>query len=340
MTCSKRLCLIALALFITLPIPSALSQVEGTVEFEALKAVYDYDTSMPLNAKWDKELKANGVPVRVVFDGLEGASIPALVGLPPSSSSGPGPYPAVILGHGLGGSKDDPAYKGAMMILMQNGFAVALIDLPAHGERRLPELDALAESGLGSLKPEELGGYLELAADVTTQAVKDLRRTVDLLLSVDQIDPDRIGYVGLSYGAILGATFSGVESRLACAALVVGGASWAEIIANSRLTSAARAPATLDPHAVAEWLKASDPLYFASHISAPTLLIFGGKDDIVPYATAGRLLESLVPEPKTVVVFEESGHLLEHAGDRLQAILTLSSFLTEHLRPQGKPSVN
>ncbi len=335
MTPSIRYGLTVLALLLPLLTAPVAAQPVAT-DYETLSAVYDYDPELPLNAEWDDELQADGVPVRVVFDSVGGERVPALVGLPPATTHGPGPYPAVIFGHGLGGSKDDSAYKGAMMILLQNGFATMLIDFPAHGERSDPALEALVDDGAASLSEAEIAGYLGTVFSGMTQAVKDLRRSVDLLQTIDLVAPERIGYAGLSMGAILGATFSGVDDRLACAALIVGGADWGEILAGSQLTAAARASGAVDPRAIGALLRESDPMYFADHISAPALLVFGGKDDVVPYETAGKLLESLVPEPKTVVVYEESGHLLEHSGDRFQAIMVLNAFLTEHLMAPGE----
>jgi pimeloyl-ACP methyl ester carboxylesterase len=318
---------------------AAASAQQDEVTYEDLAATYEYSADLSLNAEWDEPLEANGEPVRVEFDSLGDVRVPALVGLPSADAYGDGPYPAVIFGHGLGGSKDEPAYKSALMILLQNGFAGIIIDFPVHGERADQDLEELADGGLGDLEADQMLGYLQQVTDGTTQAVKDLRRATDLLLTIDQVDPDRIGYAGVSLGAILGTVFSGVDDRLACTALIVGGADWAEILANSQLTETARDRGNLDPHALASLLQSSDPKYFAPHISAPTLLIFGGQDQVVPYEPAGKLLAELVPEPKQVVVYQESGHMLEHESDQFQALITLNSFLTEHLQP-GRENAN
>ena len=53
--------------------------------------------------------------------------------------------------------------------------------------------------------------------------VIDLRRGVDLLLGRGDVNPQRIGFVGLSYGADYGAVFVAVDSRVAAAALISGG---------------------------------------------------------------------------------------------------------------------
>src|SRR5262249_1701798 len=52
--------------------------------------------------------------------------------------------------------------------------------------------------------------------------VIDLRRGFDLLAARSDVDPDRLAYVGHSYGAQWGAILSAVDSRLKGAALVGG----------------------------------------------------------------------------------------------------------------------
>jgi pimeloyl-ACP methyl ester carboxylesterase len=46
------------------------------------------------------------------------------------------------------------------------------------------------------------------------QEVVEMRRGIDLLVSRDDIDPSRLGYVGFSWGGSLGAIFSAVERRV------------------------------------------------------------------------------------------------------------------------------
>jgi cephalosporin-C deacetylase-like acetyl esterase len=46
------------------------------------------------------------------------------------------------------------------------------------------------------------------------QLIVDLRRAVDLLVARDDVDPDRIGYLGVSYGGAMGGLLAGVEDRV------------------------------------------------------------------------------------------------------------------------------
>ncbi len=46
------------------------------------------------------------------------------------------------------------------------------------------------------------------------QLIQDLRRGVDLLVARSDVDPERIGYSGGSYGAAMGGLLAGVETRI------------------------------------------------------------------------------------------------------------------------------
>lgn len=54
------------------------------------------------------------------------------------------------------------------------------------------------------------------------QTLVDFRRAVDALVARPDVDPARIGYVGISYSAAVGAALAGIEPRIAAFALAVG----------------------------------------------------------------------------------------------------------------------
>src|SRR5437773_1469191 len=55
------------------------------------------------------------------------------------------------------------------------------------------------------------------------QTVVDLRRGVDYLETVPEVDAKRVGYYGVSMGGILGGIAAGLDSRFRAPALVVAG---------------------------------------------------------------------------------------------------------------------
>jgi dienelactone hydrolase len=107
---------------------------------------------------------------------------------------GRGPFPAVIWAHGSGGTRDDLILPATW--LAARGAVSLVVDDPFE---RDPQLNLASDAK-------------QRAAVV--QQVVDLRRAVDLLQSRPDVDPKRIGFMGLSFGAMQGALLSGADSRV------------------------------------------------------------------------------------------------------------------------------
>ena len=56
-----------------------------------------------------------------------------------------------------------------------------------------------------------------------TQVVKDFERSVDYLLTRDDVDPNGLAYYGMSWGAVLGPIVTAVEDRVGASLLLAGG---------------------------------------------------------------------------------------------------------------------
>ncbi|MCP5055772.1 MAG: hypothetical protein GY937_03490 [bacterium] len=148
----------------------------------------------------------------------QGDWVPGRLFLP----SGSGPFPLVLVQHGAGSSKDDPVMDTVTAPWVRGGAAVARIDFPLHGERNDPKLSARV---LGALAGEGERTALEedLWGDLTRQATGDLRRSLDALLPLPEIDANRVAYAGFSLGAILGTPFCANDKRIGAAALALAG---------------------------------------------------------------------------------------------------------------------
>lgn len=168
-------------------------------------------------------------------------------------------YPVVIFQHGLGGSRQD--FMDVANPLCQKGWMVAAIDSITFGARA-PEAAFQVDKvnnfgGPGSTysgadgfadpvgnppatngSSDLFGGLIDIgairdqfrqAALDTAQLVKVLRSSPDLsgltiAGATPKIDPDRIGYIGQSLGAIEGATAAAIEPHVQDWVLNVGGA--------------------------------------------------------------------------------------------------------------------
>ncbi len=108
--------------------------------------------------------------------------------------AGPGPFPAVLLAHGFGGSKDDETADAE--------------DLARHGYLAL----AWSARGFGAS-----GGRIHL--DATAYEVADASRLLDLLAARPDVRLDgpgdpRVGVVGGSYGGALALQLAGTDQRV------------------------------------------------------------------------------------------------------------------------------
>ena len=167
--------------------------------FEALAAQFDYDRAEPL------EPRSVGVEGALGLEDLSwrsprGGRVPAWLLVPRRQ----GRHAAILFLHASTRDRDD--LLGEARQYPERG-AVCLTMTAAHsrpGRARFP-----------SWTNDDREGVI--------QDVVDLRRALDLLLEREDVDPARLGFVGLSYGADYGAVFCAVDGRLRAAALISGG---------------------------------------------------------------------------------------------------------------------
>lgn len=224
-----------------------------------------------------------------------GDRVPGRLLLPPE---GEGPYPLVLLQHGLGGSKEAPYLTAAAGPWVRAGAAVASIDFPLHGERASAKLPAQLLRGLaGGAAPNASGRALPLA--LVRQAVADLERALDALAEHPLLDSRRIAYAGFSMGAMLGALFCGADPRPRAAALALAGGGFG--------------PAETDP-----------ARFIGRFAPRPLLFVNAERDEVIP-RSATEALYAAAGEPKQILWFDTN-----HAGLRGVALKAMWSFL----RPQ------
>lgn len=234
----------------------------GGARHAAPASLFSYDRSAPLRFR-DRGPVNRGYPVQVrdVSYAAPGGRVTAFLVVPP----GKGPFPAVLYLHGSGEDRTRLvvpaawlAARGAVGLAVDSAFVHATGPVPKDPVRQL-----------------------EHERDLTAQTVVDLRRGVDLLRTLPQVDPKRIGFVGYSSGAKIGALLAGTEHRIRAYDLMSGGSLPVDAFA-------AAAPAGIRKD-VRRVLDQIDPLQGAAH-AAPSALFFqnGFRDEIVPRA---QLLE-------------------------------------------------
>ena len=267
--------------------------------------LFDYDRSQPLERR-DRGVINPDYPIKVhdvSFASPRGGRVTGYLLLPP----GDGPFPAVIYLHGSGGSRLDLVAPAAWLAARR---VVALtIDSPFSRSPR-PRVPR----GVAGLRKER---------DLAVQTVVDLRRAVDLLQSLPQVDGDRIGFVGFSAGAKSGAILAAVERRIRAFVLMSGGAAPAAAFVRS-------APAPLRP-TVARILAQTDPLRFVGRAAPAEIFFQNGLSDTVVPRSALRALSAAGSRPKRVRWYR-AGHALN-----AQAFRDQLSWLSQRLGVRGAP---
>ena len=260
--------------FLALLLPGSLVWADTSV-----LAGVSYDSAAPLCAQLTQRKDTEGKPLSLyglTFAGADGALVPSLLSLPNAPVIGK--RPAVILLHGMGGDKTQ--LQALAMLLNGKGYTTLAIDIAGHGER--PKLN---NKPIGE---QDLSGIRTIAA----QTVQDLRRAVDYLCSRPDIDPRRIGFVGVSLGGVLGARFLADEPRVAAASLWVAGGDWGTLITTSAHPFAKRFRASGETNAakIRTALADVDPVPTISHAAPrPLLFLNSATDDVVPKACSDAL---------------------------------------------------
>jgi dienelactone hydrolase len=267
---------------------SSGSSAPTTSSHASRTAVFGYDASAPLRYVDRGRANRPGYPIAVrdVSFSSGGRKIEGYLVLPP----GRGRHPAVVFVHGSGGDRSELLAPAAWLAARH---VVALtITAPSASART------------SASTPSEL---LRQARAVTIADVVAVRRAVDLLTSLRSVDPRRIGYVGFSAGARLGALVAASEPRVRALALLSAGAATVSAYA-------AAAPPALRPQ-VRRVLGSVDPIRYIAFARPGSLLLEDGrKDTIVPRAA---LLNIARAAPKgTPLRWYDAPHGLNRAAYR------------------------
>jgi serine/threonine protein kinase/dienelactone hydrolase len=139
------------------------------------------------------------------------------------------------------------------------------------------------------------GGHSKSGArDRFFKQVMDLRRSIDYLETRNDIDEDKLGYCGYSWGAYMGAVPAALDERIKVGVLISGGIA---------------GPRAEDIVGLDDW-----ELYaFATRVQIPILMLNGRYDSAFPYEESQLPFFRALSTPedrKRHVVFEDAHHTL------------------------------
>jgi dienelactone hydrolase len=173
--------------------------------------------------------------------------------------AGNGPFPAVVWSPGSNGSRDE----------------------------MVEDARDAAKRGIAGLVPQPAGPVLSCTRlarerDTFVRNVVLVRRSLDALAALPQIDRGRLGAVGFSYGAMVTATTAGVEPRLKAVVLDSG---------RAHHSTAARQYCNAPARILAQ-LRTIDPERWVGRSKAAVLVQNGSRDPGTPRAEALGLAQA------------------------------------------------
>jgi dipeptidyl aminopeptidase/acylaminoacyl peptidase len=253
--------------------------------FQTYLDFFAYDKKLPFDLRViDTEEKDGVKREHLSFQSTRGVRVFANFYRPVGTASRQ--WPAVILLHGGGpGGKDNPGIQQLAPLFTRGGWNVLAIDMQYFGERSTDLLTTFTDPE----KHERLYNQPPAYLAWVTQTVKDVSRSLDLLVEQRDADPKRIALIGISRGAIVATIAGGADRRLAAVAMLYGG----HFDALERGHMPAACPAN----------------YIGRISPRPLLMINGTHDTDMIKETSVEPLQRLAKQPK-LILWAETGHQL------------------------------
>lgn len=232
----------------------------------------------------------------------------------------PRKFPAMVLVHGGGGK----AFAAWAAHWANQGYVALAMDLSGNGPN-----GRLSDGGPDQSDQSKFRDFtLETASGMWTyHAVSAVVRGHSLLRSLPEVDQDRVGITGISWGGYLTCIIAGIDPRFKVAVPVYGCGFLGE---NSVWKD--KSLAQMTPEARALWLKLFDPSQYLSNVRCPILFVNGTTDFAYPLDSYQKSYR-LVPEKwrlVSVAVDRPHGHIWTFPE--------VDAFVTSILK-QGRPLV-
>ena len=273
---------------------------------------YAVDHDAPLAPQERLVEKAAGYSkFRVEFNGIRKDRVPGFLYVPGDRQPR---RPAVLLQYGSGGHKGTFYIVALAKQFVDRGFVVLTIDAPMKGERKPPRNQRTLWSSLGL---GERGRFQWYCGDYS--------RAIDYLASRPDVDPARLGYGGISWGAITGITFAAHDPRIKAVASIVGGGNFMGTLADK----------VEMPKETVEAARSFDPVYHVPLIAPrPLLLLNVTQDQLVPRFFAESLHKAAGDGAKKLWV--DTDHFFQGV-DRYAVLEDVITFMRDNLAERAAP---
>ena len=228
-----------------------------------------------------------------------------------------GPGPVVMSFHGGPEAQERPSFRGDYQALLARGISVFAPNVRGS-------------SGFGKRFVNLDNGALRV------DAVRDIKSTIDWLVSTGTADPERIGIMGGSYGGyMVMAGLAEYPDEIAAGANLFGVVNFATFFAHSEPWMAAISKVEYgDPDTEAEMLASLSPINRVDRVVSPTIVLHGANDTNVPVIEAEQVVENLERRgvPVKYVLFPDEGHGWRKTVNRITSTVEIVNWFGEHLK--------
>jgi dipeptidyl aminopeptidase/acylaminoacyl peptidase len=227
------------------------------------------------------------------------------------------PGPIVLSFHGGPEGQERPGFNSMYQALLSRGIAVFAPNVRGSSGfgKKFVNLDngALRENG-----------------------VKDIKASVDYVVSAGVADPKRVGIVGGSYGGyMVMAGLTEYPDMFAAGANLYGVVNFETFFKNTQPWMAAISKIEYgDPDKEADMLRRLSPLTRIDRVKAPTIVLHGANDTNVPVIEAEQVVENLKKRnvPVEYVLFPDEGHGWRKTPNRIRSTVSIVRFFEKHLK--------
>ena len=227
------------------------------------------------------------------------------------------PGPVVLSFHGGPEGQERPGFNSTYQALLARGIGVLAPNVRGSSGfgKRFVNLDngALRENG-----------------------VRDIKATVDYVVSAGVADPKRIGIMGGSYGGYM--VMAGLveyPELFAAGANLFGVVNFETFFKHTQPWMAAISKVEYgDPDREAEMLRRLSPIHRVERVRAPTIVLHGANDTNVPVVEAEQVVENLKRRgvPVEYVLFPDEGHGWRKTPNRIRSAVEIVKFFETHLK--------
>jgi dipeptidyl aminopeptidase/acylaminoacyl peptidase len=228
-----------------------------------------------------------------------------------------GPSPVVLSFHGGPEGQERPNFNPTYQALAARGIAVFAPNVRGSSGfgKRFVNLDngALRENG-----------------------VRDIKATVDYVVSAKIADPRRIGIMGGSYGGyMVMAGLTEYPDLFAAGADLFGVVNFETFFKNTQPWMAAISKIEYgDPDTQADMLRKLSPIHRVDRVRTPTIVLHGANDTNVPVIEAEQVVENLKRRniPVEYVLFPDEGHGWRKTPNRIRSTVRIVSWFETYLK--------